>query len=50
VFNAFGPSVRANLEVLEQLKVRRQVMLIVRAREVGGVPMPPTAAAPPPSR
>ena len=49
VFNAFGPSVRANLEVLEQLKVRRQYMLIVRARQAGGVPMPP-AAAPPPSR
>jgi hypothetical protein len=49
VYNAFGAGVRANLEVLESLKVRRQVMLIVRAREAGGVPMPP-AAAPPPSR
>ena len=47
VFNAFNESVRAHLEVLEQLKVRRQNMLIVRAREVGGVPMPPAAASPP---
>ena len=49
VYNAFGEGVRANLEVLERLKVRRQYMLIVRAREVGGVPIAP-AAAPPPSR
>jgi hypothetical protein len=41
--------VRANLEVLERLNVRRQYMLVVRARQAGGVPMP-AAAAPPASR
>jgi 4-amino-4-deoxy-L-arabinose transferase-like glycosyltransferase len=49
VWNAFPANVRASLEILERQRVRRQYMLIVRAREAGGVPMPPEAA-PPPSR
>jgi hypothetical protein len=43
VWNSFNEGVRARMEVLERLRVRRQYMLIVRAREPGGVPMPPAA-------
>jgi len=33
VWDSFRPDVRAQIDVLERFKVRRQVMLIVRARE-----------------
>jgi len=48
VWNSFNEGVRAKMEVLERLRVRRQYMLIVRAREPGGVPMPPAATPPAP--
>jgi hypothetical protein len=48
VWTTFSEDVRAHMDVLERLRVRRQYMLIVRAREPGGVPMPPAAS--PPSR
>jgi hypothetical protein len=48
VWITFSEDVRAHMDVLERLRVRRQYMLIVRAREPGGVPMPPAAS--PPSR
>ena len=36
VWNEFTDDVRSRIEVLERLRVRRQLMLIVRAREPGG--------------
>jgi 4-amino-4-deoxy-L-arabinose transferase-like glycosyltransferase len=45
VWNEFPEDVRSQLEVVERLRVRRQLMLIVRAREPGATP-PPTAAPP----
>ena len=44
VWNDFTDDVRSRLEILDRLRVRRQVMLIVRARE------PSSAAAPTRSR
>jgi len=53
VWDSFRPDVRDQIEVLEQFRVRRQVMLIVRARE-GAVfappPAPPPVPAPAPTR
>ena len=43
VWNKFTDDVRSRLEVLERLRVRRQLMLIVRAREPGASPTPPQA-------
>jgi 4-amino-4-deoxy-L-arabinose transferase-like glycosyltransferase len=45
VWNEFTEDVRSRLEVVDRLRVRRQLMLIVRAREPGATP-PPTAAPP----
>jgi hypothetical protein len=49
VWNSFTDDVRANLEILDRLRVRRQVMLIVRAREPSAAPAP-TPATPPAGR
>jgi hypothetical protein len=45
VWNELTEDMRSKLEVVERLRVRRQLMLIVRAREPGATP-PPTAAPP----
>jgi hypothetical protein len=50
VWNSFTDDVRANLEILDRLRVRRQVMLIVRARDPSAAAAVPTAAAPPAGR
>ena len=47
VWNEFTDDVRSRLEVLERLRVRRQLMLIVRAGEPGATPT--TVQAPPAS-
>jgi hypothetical protein len=49
VLNDFTDDVRSRLEILDRLRVRRQVMLIVRAREPSSAAAP-TAAAPPAGR
>jgi 4-amino-4-deoxy-L-arabinose transferase-like glycosyltransferase len=45
VWNSFREDVRANIEVLERLRVRRQYMLVVRAREPGATAKAPGGAA-----
>ena len=49
VWNSFTDDVRANLEILDRLRVRRQVMLIVRARALSAAPAP-TPGTPPAGR
>ena len=46
-WNSFTDRVRASIDILDRLRVRRQVMLIVRARDASAPAAPRTAAAPP---
>ena len=47
MWNSFTDRVRASIDILDRLRVRRQVMLIVRARDASAPAAPRTAAAPP---